>query len=429
MKKPKGIIERELDKIIERVQNEEFDIQKFVNYRKVLRNNYFKSLSLYRKSRVCVVPNCVKNSITKSHTISRTSTLSNIASNKHVYTPEFDTQGTSPLIKMEKIGLKNASIFPGYCEQHENIFQTYERDSKIDTAKKALLQTYRSICRERVIREIEIEISKKMENSYREKLENEALIALKKDLSKSSISVKLNNIHIEGGDYILFQLNKSISYLSDVNSRLVEIEHLVYHQIFENSVNDELLGKVLNFDIKFPIALSGFVIQKYSDQGVSKTAIIILNVIPTEKSTYLVCFASEKDKTIFNSYTEFFFSDPFNLLKMVESFMINGSDHWYINPKYWDNMSSTKKNKILFDILNTQDSFLDEYSISIFDDIRKKVLEVFLNNTKHRQLTSVESELVIKEQEKLNRTDFEFTFDEKEVINRITTKFFDKGLL
>ena len=155
----KKIIKEELDKILDKFQNEEFDTQKFINYIRVLKQSFLNNLRLLRKSRECVFPNCSNKSIKKSHSIPKTSTLLNIASKGHLLKPEFDITNNIPSYKMKRIGINNASIFPGYCQKHENIFKIYEEDGVINNETKALLQTYRSIYRERVFREIEIEIN------------------------------------------------------------------------------------------------------------------------------------------------------------------------------------------------------------------------------------------------------------------------------
>ncbi len=147
------LIEKELDKVLDLYDSEEFDSQKFINYSRTIKQTLLKSIGNHNKSRECVFPNCTNKSIKKSHSIPKSSSLKIIASNGHLLTPYFDFNTKIPLVTMQRIGVKKASAFPGFCEMHENIFKSFEIDGKIDKPRKALLQIYRTLCRERVFRE------------------------------------------------------------------------------------------------------------------------------------------------------------------------------------------------------------------------------------------------------------------------------------
>jgi hypothetical protein len=416
------LIEEELDKILEKFGDERFNAQNFINYSRTLYQSYFNNIGLHRKSRECVFPNCSAQSIKKSHSIPKTSSLLNIVSNGHLLKPEFDLTSDIPLIKMQRIGIKNASAFPGYCEEHENIFQTLEIDGEINDEKKALLQTYRTICRERVFREIEIDINERVKSAYCEKINEEALKSIKESLSQHSQFNNVNSIEIRGVDSVINSLEGINTYLSDTNKCLLEFENKIYQHVYNKPIKNELLISVINIDIKFPISLCGFATQKYNENGDEKIAYILLNVMPLKESTYIVCVGFERDEKIYEGYCDFFFSDPFNILNMVESFMINGSDHWFINPEYWEKIPIQKQEKILHDILTTEDSFLDEYQISIFDDIRIKIISFFKENTKKRELTDVEKDRIDTEMQKILRNDYEIIRDDDKFIDRILKK-------
>jgi len=421
-KEDKNIVEKELDRIIELFEKEGFNAQDFANSSKIIKQTFFNNIGLHKKSRECVFPTCSKQSIKKSHSIPKSSSLFNITSKGHLLKPEFDLTSTVPIIKMKEIGIKNASVFPGYCEEHENIFKSFEKDGKFDDAKKSLLQAYRSICRERVWREIKIDINQEIKKAYKQKVNEDALSAIKESLSNFPQFNKVDSIEIKGIDSVLNSLESFNSYLSKSNRELQNIENKIYQILYGHSAKDELLIRVINIDIKFPVSLCGFATQKYKEQGNERIAYVLLNVIPLKESTYIICIGFKQDKTIFEKYCDFSFSDPINLLNMIESFMVNGSDHWYINPDFWKNISTDKQEKILYDILVTEDSFLDEYSISIFDDIRLKLLSILNENTKHRQLTLIEKKRIKTEQAKLKKINYEIIRDDDKYIDRILSK-------
>ncbi len=158
-----------------------------------------------------------------------------------------------------------------------------------------------------------------------------------------------------------------------------------------------MYARVLTIDLQFPLSLGGFSSIKYHETNIEKEAFIILILIPTKESTTIIVLGLEQDHQIFEKYSEYFFSSPLNVLNMIESFMVNGSDHWYISPEYWKKIPINKREKVLYDILYTEDSILDEYSISIFDDIRERIISIFKENTKHRKYQNLKKkELKLK---------------------------------
>lgn len=424
MKKEENhIIEKELDKILEKFDNGGFNVQNFINYSRILNQATFENLGLHRKSRECVFPNCTKQSIKKSHSIPKTTSLLNIASNGHLLKPEYDlTNKDTPLIKMYQVGIKNASVFPGYCEEHENVFKSFEQDGKMDDEKKALLQTYRAICRERVFREIEIEITEKARSVYQKKINEEALSTIKESLLKQHQSSKIDSVEIKGIDSVLYSLEGLNLNSIEINNELLDFENKVFQHIYHTTKKNELVIQIVNIDIKFPISLCGFATLKYIEKSNENTAYQFLNVLPQKESTNVICVGLEKDDKICGKFCELSLSDPLNLLNMIESFMVNGSDHWFISPDYWAKMPKQKQDKILYDILATEDSFIDEYPISIFDDIRSNILSVFKENTKHRELTNEEKARINIEMQKLKREDYKIIRDDDRLYERMEEK-------
>ena len=54
---------------------------------------------------------------------------------------------------MLSIGINEASTFPGYCLEHENLFSEFENIKDFKTGEHMGLQLYRTVCREIVINE------------------------------------------------------------------------------------------------------------------------------------------------------------------------------------------------------------------------------------------------------------------------------------
>src|SRR5690606_17656444 len=89
---------------------------------------------------------CIAESIKRSHTLPLSGPLGAVAEDGHVVAPRF-SESTSSIV-MEKVGVGEASVFPGFCRKHELEFATFEQAKEITLERDLLLQFYRIVCRE-----------------------------------------------------------------------------------------------------------------------------------------------------------------------------------------------------------------------------------------------------------------------------------------
>jgi len=425
VKEIEGELNKIIDKIMDKFHDEDFISQDFINYSKTLKQSFYKSQRLHRIRRECVVIGCKEKTIKKSHSIPKNSTLQNISSKGHLLKPEFDMSSSFPKNRMVKVGINNASVFPGFCEKHENIFKSFETDGKIDTVKKAILQTYRTLCRERVDREIRLERNKIAKTEYRKKINADALKSIKEEFSKYPQFNGITGINIDGIDSTINCLNKIDSFSSKPFPELEKFEKSLLNSSVNLSTNNDLIVKFVNIDIHFPISICGLGGYVYLDNGEEKNVYVLLNVMPQKNSTDIICVGLKQDKLIIEKFIDVSLNNPLNLLNMIESFMVNGSDHWYINPDFWEDISKAKQEKILYDILFTKDSFLNQYSISIFDNIRMNIIAILKENINKRgfEISDIEEERISHEMRKLEQTNFEMIKDEEVLIEKIRARF------
>ena len=119
-----------------------------------------------KTARRCMAPECSEMSLTSSHTIPRSSSVSVIARKGHVMTPAFShTEGSMTALR---VGAGRAGVFPGFCKEHELLFQPFERRGKIENDVDVARQLFRAICREIVRLEIEIAQIERGLADYRE---------------------------------------------------------------------------------------------------------------------------------------------------------------------------------------------------------------------------------------------------------------------
>jgi len=418
------IIEREMDAIMEKFNRGHFDGQEYHNYSKTVRNAIYNNQFLHRKTRECQVAGCTQKSIARSHSIPKTSVLENISSNGHLYTPEFDGSTGTPQIYMKRVGLSNASVFPGFCIKHENLFSGFEADGKINSVKDGLLQTYRTICKERVEIEIKLQINKIAADTYKNAINKEAANLWENAFKVNPNQIGIEKFSVDGIDHVLDKLNRYAAVISQPLSQLQKFENSIYSWLLDSSADCDLQIHIVGIDFHVPVAICGFGSYGRLVGGQYKAEYLLMNVLPKKEAADIICVALEESDPI-DEFLEYSFSNPVNILNMLESFMVNGSDQWYVTPEYWDNICNEKRDKILQDVLLADDSFLNEYKISIFDDIRKKMLLILEENIRkeRRNIPKDEQKRIDKEYTKLNSKDFDLIEDIQILTGIIQKKF------
>ncbi|OII06788.1 hypothetical protein BIU89_12310 [Curtobacterium sp. MCBA15_005] len=92
----------------------------------------------------CSWPGCDATRLTRSHTLARSLALAPITIDGHVLMPSLGDR----LGSMERIGWKNATTFPGFCDPHEQRFGVFESSKRITAPEHVALQLFRSSSRE-----------------------------------------------------------------------------------------------------------------------------------------------------------------------------------------------------------------------------------------------------------------------------------------
>lgn len=390
----------ELDNIYKLIDNQLLEIQQFETYAPLFKSIRQKSRKVSNKPKICIYPGCSCLSIKKSHAIAKSNSLRVIAEDGHVLQPFFDIFGSSFKLSMEPIGINNASTFPGFCETHEKLFHTFENTENVNDDAFAQLQAYRAICREIVHLNIEIEIIQKEIDEYINRIERESLNIINKNLEKRGFMQGVSKFNYQGTDKILFLLHGMkhdfeirLPYLRESSKRIL-YEYI--NQIEESDRKTIYYG--VSIDYLFPISLCGYTALAYGCENIKKM-LFTTNIIPINNLTYLFCYADMEHYELFNKIVEFYFQSPLTILSFIESFMVYGSDHWYINPNYWKSFSHLKQEMILAEILNADKLFIDEFEYSIFDEIRKLILFEY---EKHAaQFSEIDLKIVEKEKCKL----------------------------
>lgn len=138
-----------LDIIVDKSTTGTFRFNDINTIKKMLFSNANYGEKEFKKTKKCVCDGCNNLSIKNSHTIAKSTSLREIADLNHLYHPTFIKSYPvgNDIYKMEKLGIREASTFPGFCIEHEGMFSKFENNGIFDSADQVVKQIYRSICR------------------------------------------------------------------------------------------------------------------------------------------------------------------------------------------------------------------------------------------------------------------------------------------
>jgi len=331
-------------------------------------NHVSNSLKLYRSNHDCIYLNCTKKSIKNSHTISKKLFLATIEENGHVLRPKFDTNTNSFIL--DKIGINLASTFPGFCTNHEKLFQDFEEKDQFNTPEHFNLQLYRTICREYFIKKYQQRIYSQLLISYKEFRNNALLEKYRKDNFIKFLESK--GLQFKGLKYSMpdtFEklITKELNYLN----KEIDIMHVYYQKgtdLLEGK--DDFWGKAYSLDIQIPVCLSGRANFKVNDNGKEKNIIVFINVLPQKINTTINICGLNKDEDYIKLYLNSALTDGISFLTMIETWMVRGTDHWFIKPSIWQKISRKSQKTILQDFRDLSYNIGTPYLITIFQDLK-----------------------------------------------------------
>ena len=358
-----------MDLILEILQDDEQSI--FPNEQKRL-DQFHSSLSranrLWRSTRQCVVPGCTDLSIKRSHTMQRKGPLALLAENGHVCGPFCDK---GKLI-VKSVGVGEASTFPGFCTAHEGLFEELEAPNSIFSERHVVLQTFRTICREVVRKRADVLFAERMIGLYDAQVRETFLEILQLKIGFErfqEFQPLIQHLHASGPC-----LSALESVLEANRKRLTELESLFLAQSFaEVNFAETTLAhaRVMVTGESLPVCLAGtgnFFAGSH-EQPVRDIP-VILNIYPTANATHMWISALAEEDTL-SAYEGLI--SAFGALTMAETWMIRGSDHWFMRPSVWNQIPADRQDRILSDLQDTSYNVGSPYSVSIFDAIRDRL--------------------------------------------------------
>lgn len=404
-----GDYERMLDMIVEKAKVGEYGLNDINKIKQMLFSNMSYGEQEFKKKKICAFDGCSNCSIKNSHTLAKSTSLKEIAELNHVYHPTFVKvyPVKNDIYTMERLGIGEASGFPGFCIEHEKMFLDFEKSGVFDTPNQVLKQTYRSVCRsvairERIIFQHEDLLKKYFINRSQDAYEEMSNIV-------NSSHVHLESLTIKGDDIISIAIRNKLIEQRELLGKLIDFKLTMCSML--NKEEGDIIINAVNIDVVFPVAVCGFTVCTKED----KSDLIFMNVVPSKNSTLVAMVFKESVIEEVERYIENGLETPLGILNMIESMMINGTDDWYIRPSVWDSLEESRKKDILREMFVTKRSIYDNTKYSIFDDIRVILIEEMKSYGEEYAIIKMEKDKLIY---RANITDEQVEERKQDIMNQ-----------
>jgi hypothetical protein len=123
-----------------------------------------------------------------------------------------------------RIGVGEASTFPGFCETHEQLLSAFESARKIADGHQTVLQAFRTLCREIARKRHDLKHGKRFFAAYR----TARLNYFKTSILAASPGVEIKGVSEEGNKVE----DVAAAFLDEAEADLQELEGDLYNEFF-----------------------------------------------------------------------------------------------------------------------------------------------------------------------------------------------------
>lgn len=361
--------------LMDLVQNDESAVFEFEGQQKGFFHAGKKRADHYwHDPKPCVVPGCARKSITASHTLQRKGPLALVAENQHVLTPGIDRRQGCTAIKSAGIG--EASTFPGFCGEHEQLFAGFEATGQLVKDEDIALQVFRSICREVVHKRAHIWELEHFLKAYDLVLQERWMKFMQARLGHNvfrRLRTKVQSIRIERGSDIRASILKEIE-TSRVFLGKVERDFLAPSHAEITGGEGGLAHLAIRVAQTLPVCVAGTANFGWRHDGKEEDIRVFVNVWPTAHETVVSITSESRNEAYLPAYLNVFADRPLGALTMIETWMVRGTDQWFIRPSVWNDLPPARQERILTDLSDTRFNIAATYGVSIFDEMRETML-------------------------------------------------------
>jgi len=320
----------------------------------------------------CVFPGCEKRTRIRSHALQQSGPLRQIAENQHVYSAEPNLVDGGP--KMKSISISRASTFPGFCQRHDELlFSSFEKRKKLTTSSDWVLQTFRTICKEIRVQEYGLQTMKSLFDNYHRLRNIEFARRVREKLGATFLEefdVMLKSSSIEFEDSYGKYLETTIKRRG---ADLLRFREKFFEPLLAGDF-EWIQGYTIEASFEIPICLAGQARFYFGTPEDNESVDVLIHVIPQGNRTALSMASTREAEMALRAYIAPFSYGNLGLLTMVETWMIHGSDSWYIRPSVWDELPKDRQGRLLAEMMDLKHPIGIPCKHSVFDTIRKSHL-------------------------------------------------------
>lgn len=320
----------------------------------------------------CMFYGCNDNCI-KSHSISR-NVLKSISDNNEVIMPIIDPcdlgknyleleNASTPNIDFQRKNITSAGVFRGFCKNHDNaIFQSLD-DYGIKTQRDIFLQLYRTTCKYFFSNK---NVEKSEWNTFKQyyyanpEFEREIFLSI----------FELKNF-----------LEDMLIDFPELAAPIPDTDQSFIIEPWSNSFEKKSLILYRRIPKDFDFAIENNLILKIND----KILHCIFVILPGKDYSNLLAISSNDVIKMLHSHL----NSKIQILNTIESVMMQDSQ-FYLKPEIIEKWNREKKKIVIDDFFFvTERKFLQEYDISIFDNLRKELIENETQSIQEHELQKI----------------------------------------
>ena len=267
----------------------------------------------------CHFPKCDRGTVENSHAIQMSGPLASLANSRNrVTTPTW--RKDSGLI-LDEVPIRSATTFPGYCSEHEEEFQVWEKHSQITTQKDELLQAMRSVDWEAYSAQRGLAVKATLDPLV------EVLVEVSVELGEPLLTV-------------MFEARKRISdWSSKVGIKRGRLAMLRTDILTGLGLAQSAFGPAVvsayRLQERFPVALSGSALMDYTFDGRALSSLLLVVLLPNANDTLLMLCTESVDESWLRLYEQRYFDDVDRRKESIEKWMLDGTFNWAVSPDWW----------------------------------------------------------------------------------------------
>jgi len=354
--------------LYDRINSGEIELVSDSAYKKLKFGSQKEIFKNWKKPAKCRYPGCGDKTIRRSHTLQKAGPLARIKSGDgHVIAPTLDY--VKKEIVYERKGVDHASTFPGFCDRHELLFADLETRGTLEHPRDFVLQLFRSVAREAVRIRFDIDHHSRARDKFlalRDKNlaklvhdEVSALLASHPILAKYKIQIPPDR-----GAQLAEWLESARTDLATIEGMTADLVPAL-GAVDQGALGANIHRFVLNH--RLPVTLSGQSAINFNVGPDPHRLILFLVVIPEDTRTQVLIASRWVQAPLLDRYlrdTGLEADDGAekaeNLLGLIESFLLYGTDHWFFEETYWKSLPPASRDAILASVVKEEKRVGDE---------------------------------------------------------------------